>query len=265
MKAHKASTLKSKASVSILVVVSCLFFSTTWQIHKSLLQNYGYPHLEEFNESPYLSPQPTISKLSHAHNNAQIGFLGPSGTIRHQFRYYDALLYIAMEFGRTAKSLIEVGCATDPFIKNMKWIDKRTCVAPYFVDYAKTTGNIDNKLFDADEIEKVTADFMKYDLDDYSYDLLICSQVIEHVPDPAAFTKKLVKSAKTSIISVPYKWGHCGKTCNHVTDEIGYDTILKWAEPHVPIYSSIVTEKNSGDVTNKRRLIVVFEQNETTV
>ena len=155
----------------------------------------------------------------------------------------------------------EVGCAKESFLKYLKWIDKRTCVAPYYVDYEngkhhEEAANLRKTSFiDADNVERVKADFMEYDLTkkQSKYDLLLCSQVVEHVADPAAFMKKLINAATTSIISVPYDWNNCGKQCNHVSHHIKYETILEWSKPHVPIYSSIVAEEN-----NSRRIIVVF-------
>ena len=204
------------------------------------------------------------NKLALSLAKTPIGKLGPANTIRRNFRYYDALFYTALQFGNDATSLIEVGCAAVPFIKYLDWVDKRTCVAPYFVKYdGKDEGNENIQLTGtSNAIESVVADFMEYKVDDYSYDLLICSQVLEHVPDPAAFMKKLIQTAKTAIISVPYKWPDCGKTCNHKTDKIDYETLLKWSKPHKPIYSSIIQERLVGkrDPGSSKRMILVFQK-----
>lgn len=42
---------------------------------------------------------------------------------------------------------------------------------------------------------KVALRLLRHALDDYSYDLLVCSQVVEHVPDPSALVKKLIRAA----------------------------------------------------------------------
>ena len=193
-----------------------------------------------------------------------IGKLGPANTNRHEFRYYDTLFYTALQFGHEASSLIEVGCSSNPFIQHFDWVHKRTCVAPYFVEYSGDNDgrNANKQITDTkNPIESVVADFMEYELTDNSYDLLLCSQVLEHVPDPSAFMKKLIKTAKTSIISVPYKWNDCGKSCNHVTHQIGYNKVLEWSSPHKPIYSSIVQEKMEGKTNfdSSRRIIFVFQ------
>jgi hypothetical protein len=197
--------------------------------------------------------------VSQAVEHAPIGSLGPSNTIRRNFRYYDSLFFTTLQYGADAESVIEVGCASDPFIKYLDWVDKRTCVAPYFVDYANN-----KKESNITKVERITADFMEYELpDNKKYDLLLCNQVLEHVPQPSLFMKKLISSAKISIISVPFKWGDCGKGCNHVTDNITYEKILQWSAPHKPIHSGIVTEKLYYGFN--RRIILVYKASDKMV
>lgn len=204
------------------------------------------------------------SLLARTIDKVNIGSLGPSGGARQHLRYYDSLFYTALHFGAHAKTSIEVGCASDPFLQHLGWIEKRTCVAPYFVKYDQHSGGHDNTKLkkNGNAIERVTADFMEYTLpDDHKFDLLICSQVLEHVPDPSSFMKKLIRSAKTSIVSVPFQWGDCGKKCNHVTDNISRDVLLKWSKPYVPIYQGIVSERDGRHVFDKR-IILVFLNND---
>lgn len=221
-------------------------------------------------------PKYQLSPMAKAVQNTPMGSLGPSGTKRKHFRYYDSLFHTVLQYGADATSIIEVGCASDPFLKYLDWIDRRTCVAPYFVSYGKklikNSTSIERVTADfsiADfsiypqSIERVTADFMKYELPkNKKYDLLLCSQVLEHVPDPASFMKKLISTATTSIMSVPYEWDDCGKSCGHVTDHISYEMILEWSSPHVPIYSGIVTERYDEKRKGKdstQRIILVYK------
>jgi len=190
------------------------------------------------------------SRIAMALEATPLGSLGPKGTMREHYTYYDSLFYLSMQYGRQAKSLLEVGCASDPFAKYLSWIDQRTCVAPYQVTYdGKNHGP-------SASVDFVKADFMEYKSDkEEKFDLLICSQVVEHVPDPAGFMKKLVEAAKTSIISVPYMWPACDN-CNHKTNNITLDTILKWVEPHKPQHHTIITEADNNKYN--RRIAVVF-------
>lgn len=190
-----------------------------------------------------------------------LGSLGPKNTNREQFRYYDSMYYTALQYGADAHTILEVGCASDPFIKYLDWADNRTCVAPYFVDYSNNNAKRkDNK------VEKITADFMEYELPlNKKFDLLLCNQVLEHVSNPKAFMLKLIDSAETSIISVPFDWGNCGSKedkhgCNHVTDNITYKRLLMWTHPHKPIHSTIVTEK--VDSKFNKRIILVYKSSE---
>jgi hypothetical protein len=131
-------------------------------------------------------------------------------------------------------------------------------VAPYFESYERyAVDGTDMAGDNSTNIEKITADFMEYELPrGEKYDLLLCNQVLEHVPKPAAFMKKLISSAKTSIISVPYNWANCGKECAHVSHHITHKKLMMWSAPHVPIYQGIVTENQ--DSKFGRRIILVY-------
>jgi hypothetical protein len=161
-----------------------------------------------------------------------------------------------VQFGSDAKSVLEVGCANDPFLKHIDWIDHRRCVAPYFVNYdGKNDGKKSKDSSSSNSALQFTmADFNTWE-PDRKYDLLVCSQVAEHVPDPGAFVKKLVSTARTSIISVPYMWPKVGKKANHLTDFIDLDMVLNWTKPLKPVLSAIV-EEDGG----RPRLITVFVQ-----
>lgn len=212
------------------------------------------------NNNKSSAPLLTSNKLAQVLAKTPVGNLGPANTSRQKYRYYDSLFYATLQFGADATSLIEVGCASDPFIKYFDWIDKRTCVAPYYINY--NGGGRHNKLGGSHHehaIESVVSDFMEYDIEDYSYDLLICSQVVEHVPDPSAFIKKLIRTAKTSIISVPYDWPDCGEKCGHLSHGITYGKLLEWTTPQKPIYSSIINDHRGS---TGRRILLVFQQGE---
>ena len=77
-------------------------------------------------------------------------------------------------------------------------IGQRTCVAPYFIEYGNGKKNeINDKLSNSKGITKIKADFMEYQLPhNKMFDLLLCNQVLKHVPDPAVFMKKLYPRQK---------------------------------------------------------------------
>lgn len=195
----------------------------------------------------------SVSEMARSLDSTPIGSLGPASTTREHFIYYDNMYFLSMQYGRHANNALEVGCSSDPFVQYLTWINEKSCVAPYFVNYeGKKKKKTNNK---KNDVELITADFMKWDnpnnKDNKMYDLLICSQVVEHVDNPGAFMKKLIGMAKTSIISVPYDWPDCGKACNHKTHHITLDTILQWTAPYVPFHHSIIHEDGGGSREKK--------------
>ena len=129
-------------------------------------------------------------------------------------------------------------------------MDQRACLAPYFVSYAG--GNATQLV----GIDQITADFMEWE--GGQSDLVLCNQVLEHVPDPSEFLKKLITtSTQATIISVPYQWPVCSGTCGHLHHEIDLERVLQWAAPYKPVYQRIVTETKMGP--KSQRLFMVFE------
>jgi 2-polyprenyl-3-methyl-5-hydroxy-6-metoxy-1,4-benzoquinol methylase len=80
-----------------------------------------------------------------------------------------------------------------------------------------------------------------------------CFQVLEHVPDPAAFARKLKELGRVLIVSVPYKWEK-GKCKSHLHDPVDEAKMLAWFERE-PDFSYIATE-----LKKVTRLIQVYEQ-----
>ncbi|HLT90453.1 MAG TPA: methyltransferase domain-containing protein [Woeseiaceae bacterium] len=104
----------------------------------------------------------------------------------------------------------------------------------------------------AEGVESLTCDFLEYN-PATSYDLVTCFQVLEHVPDPAAFARKLLAIGKTVVVSVPYKWKK-GRCKYHLHDPVDERKMKKWFGRD-PDYSYIAKELN-----NVARLIQVYRQ-----
>ena len=253
IRSPKYSTIVLTVS-TVLLATSLLLTFLTWN-NSTITSNILHPGVQSDSTTSLRLTPAKNSKLIQAIQKAPIGSLGPSGTNRAHLRYYDTLFYTTLQYGANAKSIIEVGCASDPFIQYLDWIDQRTCVAPYFVEYGKFSKTKEDL---GTKIATVTADFMEYQLPNgKKFDLLLCNQVLEHVVDPASFMKKLIESASTSIISVPYNWEGCGEVCNHKTDFITMSTLTEWSAPYLPIYRGVVTEDFDGKFN--KRVIFVFE------
>ena len=72
----------------------------------------------------------------------------------------------------------------------------------------------------AEGVESITGDFLDYEVAE-PFDLVTCLQVLEHVPDAAAFARKLLAIGRIVVVSVPYKWpkGACAFHRHDPVDE----------------------------------------------
>jgi hypothetical protein len=183
--------------------------------------------------------------------------LGPKNTNRVNGIYYESTYFLSMQFAAEAQSMLEVGCAADPFAEHLHWIRTKHCVAPFVASYmgrshdgaaVQDAGNYST----GRTVRHITADFMTWPMQPRTYDLIICNQVLEHIPTPGSFLKKLISGSRlTTIISVPFMWRQC---CGHLHHYINVTTILEWSKPHQPVSYSVVAEKLG------KRLIAVFAQ-----
>jgi len=75
-------------------------------------------------------------------------------------------------------------------------------------------------------IEHETADFQAWQ-PDARYDLLLCLQVLEHLPDLGPFARKLFELGERVIIAVPYRWRK-GACPGHVQDPVDEEKLRSW-------------------------------------
>lgn len=127
---------------------------------------------------------------------------------RQNILYYQVVKIIVDHIGKNAMSILDVGSAGCPYLDWFKHIPKRTSIdlnTPY-----KSAG-----------ITSYTGDFMLWEPDQH-YDLVLCLQVLEHVPDAEKFAQKLLTAGTTVVVSVPYKWpfGHKKSHVHDPVDEI---------------------------------------------
>src|SRR5262245_51157936 len=92
-------------------------------------------------------------------------------------------------------------------------------------------------------------DFMAYQPAE-RFDLVICLQVLEHLPEAALFARKLVETVRTIIVSVPYKWPK-GKCRWHLQDPVDETKLDGWMQKK-PIDVSVVTDREA-------RMVAVYQ------
>lgn len=198
------------------------------------------------------------SLLSGMPFSLPFGALGPSGERENLF-YYDVALAHMLIFGRRATSAIEIGCVKPAFVRWATWIPgQKTCVAPYHAQYRPRDEHSLNPVRDDaanDDVEYVLADFLEMPINgSESFDLCVCMQVLEHVPQPDDFLRKMLNTGlcKVVTISVPYRWKDCGSKCSHVTHMIDETVVSRWSGGREPVLKSIVRD---GDAT---RLVITY-------
>lgn len=91
-----------------------------------------------------------------------------------------------------------------------------------------------------------------YPIEDKTYDLVIASQVLEHLGikgEQKAVFNELKRISKKAIISLPYKWFAPNERDHHMIDE---RMINRWTDNFEPSFKQI-----NGD--KKKRIILVYD------
>jgi hypothetical protein len=153
--------------------------------------------------------------------------------------YYRVVEQLGLALSKDKSSILDVGSAGAPYLGWFPEVPHRTSLDLHHP-------------FEAPGINSVTADFFAWQPDRH-YDLALCLQVLEHIPDAKAFAQKLLASADTLIVSVPYLWRR-GRVKHHPNDPVDEKKMLAWFGRE-PSYSYVCTEVQGGE----RRLICVYE------
>ena len=80
-------------------------------------------------------------------------------------------------------------------------------------------------------------------------------QVLEHVPEPAPFARRLLELGRIVLISVPYKWPK-GSNPDHVNDPVDLEAVADWFG-RTPNYHLVVHEPFAG--RKGARLFAIFD------
>lgn len=161
--------------------------------------------------------------------------------------YYYYVAAFVSAFGRNARSIIDVGSNRTSVIEWFDWIPER-----YTVD-------IDQPYY-SNSVIGIKSDFLTY-VPEKKFDLAICSQVLEHIPDATRFARRLFEVADNVIITVPYKWPH-GHTKSHIHDPVDEAKLKSWTdrEPQhwLIAYEPLIRNEVGG------RLIAYYHKDPTT-
>lgn len=141
--------------------------------------------------------------------------------------YYPAVFQVVSAVGADARSIIDVGSADTDYLTWFYWIDRKVQL------------NLDFKKKPPAGVERITSDFLAWE-PEAKFDIALCLQVLEHVPDPISFCAKLKSTAPILVVSVPYKWP-AGRTKGHLHDPVDERKLLSWMKVS-PNLSMIVPE-----------------------
>ena len=131
----------------------------------------------------------------------------------------------------------------------------RSPILDYFgAKQTKYSVDIENP-YRADDVISVTEDFYTWQSPE-TLQVGTCFQVIEHVPDPAKFCRRMLELFEVSIISVPYL-EPSGVNPGHINNDINLPKLVKWFDRE-PNFHYIAREL-SGD----ERIICIFDKTTT--
>lgn len=166
---------------------------------------------------------------------------------RKNLIYYQYIDFLVRAFAHDCESLIDIGAKKTSIIENYDWIPERYTldkeVTPYTSENVK---GIQMDFFDFEPAEK--------------FDFATCLQVLEHIPDVEAFTKKIFALANRVLISVPYMWEPGAE--DHVHDPVDLEKLYAWTGRE-PTYYVIVTEPLIRPGRDKRVICYYHLEDET--
>lgn len=132
---------------------------------------------------------------------------------RRQMRYYRQVLDFARRYASGGGSVLDVGGRDCEYIAWFDWFQRKVVLD--LKPPPLRPG-----------VEVVASDFLAWQ-PDTTFDLVLCLQVLEHLPDPAPFCRKLLAAGRLVIVSVPYRWPN-GLCTYHLQDPVDLAKLLRW-------------------------------------
>jgi hypothetical protein len=162
--------------------------------------------------------------------------------VRKDLLYNRVAQSLAEAFCEAAQSVLDVGSGACPSLDWLPNVPKRVSVdlrTPYA----------------GPGVTPVIADFLEWEPGEL-FDVVMCLQVLEHIPRADLFARRLLAVAKTAIVSVPYRWTP-GRVRTHVQDPVDEAKLFSWFGRE-PNFSYVCHEVK----TDAARLVVVYEPND---
>lgn len=159
---------------------------------------------------------------------------------RHGMRYYAEAQALCHRASSAPASVLDVGSRGCPHLEWFPTAHRRVSVDiehPYI----------------AEGVEHIVADFLTY-RPEARFDLCLCLQVIEHVPDATRFAQHLLSMSRDLVVSVPYKWPE-DATEQHCHDPIDETKMEAWFG-RKPTMSVVAAEERAGP--KSRRIICYY-------
>jgi hypothetical protein len=167
-----------------------------------------------------------------------------------------------------AKTALDVGSSLPPYLNALPWLQQRTILGPRFAGNVAKGGSellSLSRIALKHNVTPIQADFLTWEAakGTVPYDLVLCSEVVEHVPRPRAFVRKLLAVGKLVVLAVPYKWPPCdAKTdCHHVNNQITRSSIAAWAGRQPLAYDIVEEPAREGGghhEAQRQRIICVY-------
>ena len=175
--------------------------------------------------------EPTMRRIEDSEEQSMHAVQRPKAAISYVQRrqtqiYYSYVSRLVRGVAPQINSIMDVGSGKTSCLEQFDWIPIRKTIDvahPYASEF----------------VEGVKADFLEYEVDE-RYDLVVCLQVLEHIPEVEAFARKLFDISRSVLISVPYKWPK-GGTKGHIHDPVDEEKLRAWTR-RKPDYQIIVTE-----------------------
>lgn len=149
---------------------------------------------------------------------------------RKDLQYYRTVREFAEKYCSKGKTLLDVGGGVELGCRYLEWFD----------EFERTSVETPTRGCTLDGVRVVNADFHVWE-PDQKYDLVLCLQVLEHVPDPTAFARKLFECGRVVIVSVPYLW-EAGACSEHIHDPVDESKLWAWTKRD-PVERAVVDSR----------------------